>query len=450
MSADWLETYLDYTRYQVSPECYHRWVGLAVIGAAMERRVWLTRGYKQLRVFPGQIMVILVGKSAMEKKTTAVNFGANLLSHLQASGLVNRLPKKTSPNRLGKILERKSTEDGNFQRYPQDHPNAGRRVNSSGFLVAGELSTFFSTDAWNDMMAATVNDLNDAASGVHELDFMSYQVKLWNPLIGMIGGITPHGIANELPKAARQAGFFGRIIWVHSSGTDRGNPMTALIPEQVEMEQRLRDGLTAMAYQVGSVGYTRQGQDEFERWYWKDYHPKLLRMDTMGMLDSTGYWGRKDGHLLRVAMACMASRSWGQELYLRKVDIERAVSYLDEVERGFPLAMADIGVGAAFTEENTRILTWIDAKGERTGLGWVVHRDVARYAHQQMGMRKFSLDDCLARLIDSGLLEKKYVLHEKAYYYRRRWTQGGLMRRASEEGPQTSNVIPLRRREGEG
>ena len=65
MHDDWLERYIHFTRHQASPILFHRWAGIAVLGAALERRVWLTRGYERLRLYPGQLMVVLVGKCAL-------------------------------------------------------------------------------------------------------------------------------------------------------------------------------------------------------------------------------------------------------------------------------------------------------------------------------------------------------------------------------------------------
>lgn len=427
MHDDWLERYIHFTRHQASPILFHRWAGIAVLGAALERRVWLTRGYERLRLYPGQLMVVLVGKSALEKKTTACDFATDLLTHLPPWQL-QVLPKKTSPQRLLRLLERVD-DDGLAMRYPEGHPRAGRRVNSAGFINAGELSVFFSTDAFNEMLAATINDVNDAKSGKVKVEFQSWQATLWNPLVGMLGAITPKGIATELPKAARTAGFFGRILWVHSRGGARPNALVDRIVEEKREKEILRAGITAMAQTYGPFTFTKQGKAWFKSWHDDVYVRQLEQLDAQALLDSTGYWGRKDGHLLRVAMVCAASRSWGGERWLRRVDLERALKYLEEIERGFPEAMAEIGIGP-HAEENARLLGFMEKKAAANRHGWVSEREVARYGNS-MGMRKHHVDDALARLQASGDLQRGIWGGKAAW--RRVWTQGALMRRAGEE-----------------
>ena len=431
MSRDWIEMYLEYTRHQVSPEIYHRWVALGVLGAAMERRVWLTRGYEELRVYPGQLMVVLVGRSALQKKTTACNLGTKMLKHLPG-WLFNPLPKKTSPQQLLHDLARVD-EDGSPLAYPGEAgPKlVGRRVNSSGFINAGELATFFSTDSWNEMLAATINDLNDAESGKREVKFRKWKAELWNPIVGMVGAVTPKGIAEELPKAARTAGFFGRVLWVYSASTDRKNALTELIPENVALKKRLREGISQIAAQYGPFQYTKQGKKWFEDWY-DEYHAELTRQDQLGVLDTSGYWGRKDAHLLRVAMCCTASRTWGAERFLRREDLQRAAGYLREIEKGFGQAMAEIGVGPQ-SEENRRLVNFVEARGERYTEAWVPEIDIVRFANT-LGWRRFQLDDALSRLGDlsgSHDLEHKFIKGKR--HWRKVWTSGALVRRAQEE-----------------
>lgn len=427
MPEDFIETYCDFTRHQASPTVFHRWAAVAVLGAALERRVWLTRGYEKLRVYPGQLMVVLVGDSALQKKTTACDFATDLLYGLQPWQL-QILPKKTSPNRLAKLLERQ-TDEGMPITYPEGHVRVGKRVNSSGFINAGELAVFFSTDNYNEMLAATINELNDAKSGKHRIEFNAYQVDLWNPLVGMLGAITPKGIAQELPKAARTAGFFGRILWVHASGGSRPNSLTKRIPEERETKERLREGVSNLANMYGPYTFTKQGEAYFDSWFYDEYTPHLERLDAYNMLDTTGYWGRKDSHVLRVAMVCSASRSWGQDRFLKQADLARAVTWLADIEKGFPEAMASIGVGP-YTEENTRVVQYIESRSERYAEGWVPKKDIASFANR-LGLRGQAIEDCLLRLRDAETLERDFK--GGIPHYRRRYSQGDLIRRAVEE-----------------
>lgn len=435
LPTDWIELYLHYARHQVSPTIYHRWSAIAVLGAAMERRVHMVRKYAHIRIYPGQIMVVLVGKSALAKKTTAASMAVQFLDDLPAEYFL-KLPKKTSPQQLLEDLQRCDGESKEWLRYSSG-PFKGTRLNSAGFINAGELSVFFSSDAFNETMAATINDLNDAPNGIYPVRFRSWKAELWNPVVGLLGCITPKGIASELPKTARTAGFFGRILWVYGHGPDHGDPLTGTIEDEPELVARLKRGIRKISLHYGEIVYSNDARKWFEDWSRNVYDPQVKRIEQGTVNDTTGYLGRKDGHLLRVAMACLASRTVDRyrdehhrdHYELRIEDLTRALGYLEEMEEGFAYAMMEVGVGPHL-EENERVLQFIAKEGKRNTQGWVPKASIIRFSNR-MGMRKFHMDDCIDRLRFAGDIETNGDLNKICY--RRVWSKGDLVRLAMEE-----------------
>ena len=45
---DWLDSYLDFTTGNESPEKLHLWTALALLSAAVKRQIWMDRGFYKL------------------------------------------------------------------------------------------------------------------------------------------------------------------------------------------------------------------------------------------------------------------------------------------------------------------------------------------------------------------------------------------------------------------
>jgi len=332
--VDWLASYLQYTNAQVSPRAFHFWSAAAVLGATLGRRCWLQRGaYGYL--YPGQLWVVLVSKSAITKKTTAATLAVRMAKHLPPWS-INILPAKTSPSQMLMALDRRSEID----RSPLMDPE-GNRVDSTGFVFAGELGSFFTNDSFTENLAATFNELADCPQGKHRIEYRSWKIELWNPCVSLLGCITPKGIAEELPKAARKGGFFGRILWVCQQTSDRFNSLTDTHVEAAmeQLEAELRDDLESIAYMEGPFTFTKQSKAWMDDWYYQVYAKQLQAMDASAIED-TGYWGRKDAHLLRVGMVVSAARRRDRKIL--RADLEAALRELEIIERHFNDAMSEL------------------------------------------------------------------------------------------------------------
>jgi len=75
----WLHEYMSYTSWNEAPAPFHFFVGCAVFGAAMERRVYFNRGYYNL--FPN-IQLLLVAPTGRCRKSTATNIGVKILQQI--------------------------------------------------------------------------------------------------------------------------------------------------------------------------------------------------------------------------------------------------------------------------------------------------------------------------------------------------------------------------------
>jgi hypothetical protein len=389
----WLESYLKYTEHLESPTIFHQWVGIAVAGHVLGRKVWLVRGGEYC-IFPGQMMVVLVSPSAIARKSTAIEAGVKLVESLP-TGLANVLPTKTSPQQLLQALQ------------PMDEEGVPiEDADCVGLIVASELGSFFSSEGFLETMATHVTALFDAKHGLIDpttlvpeprrvkFEFRSWAITLLNPCAGLVGGTTPMGIAEELPKAARQAGFLGRVLWIYSQDTDREpNDLTEMMPFNVSKARAgLVEGLVRMAGKQGPFRFTKQGRECFAQWYHDVNIPYLKKLDV-DIVKESGYYGRRGDHLLRTAMV-LAGMEDEEELLLKEKAIQVATGMLRGVEKQLNLSMHQVGVARA-TEYYERVMYYLSRKPEG-----VKRRDILR-ALWRYGSLK-DLEEALQTLTQAG------------------------------------------------
>ena len=126
-----LDDYLKYTEQQESPKIFHTWVAFSMVGAALGRNIWLDMGF--YRIIPN-LFVILVGKTASVRKTTAIKIGIDL--YKQANTKTKILAQKLSPERLLQALQvnDENVKEVDIEQLAEDG------IESRGYLIAPELS----------------------------------------------------------------------------------------------------------------------------------------------------------------------------------------------------------------------------------------------------------------------------------------------------------------------
>ena len=424
--GSWLDLYLDYTSALESPTLYHRWVGLAVLGHALGRRVWFPRGTK-FPIFGAQMMVVLVGGSGIVRKTTAMNAGVDLLEGLplpQFQGSFNVLPNRTSAQKLIQEMT-PLDEDGN----PCD---------AVALIAAAELGSFFSKESFNETLATHIIPLNDAPYGLfdhqtrgfaprsYKIKYMSWEETLHNPCLGLIGCTTESGIARELPEQMLQGGFFGRVLWVWAEDTDRElNPLVTIESENgdAKLQKAILNGLGWATCLRGPMMLTKRARKLFTEWYNSTDRLRELRGRDDGL--QTGYWPRKDSHVLRVAMLLNTAEIVGQHqewrAYRREHEealmdpltelppiqwrqVETAMLWLREIESGRELCTREMG-------RTKRSLLPLKVKRmlerRKREDGWAERLLIIRRMNRSLGANSEEVDRALQLLLDTNQVIRK-------------------------------------------
>jgi hypothetical protein len=338
---NWLKSYLEYNAKQESPEKFQLWAGIAFLAACLGRNVWLDRragGVTRYQVFPGQLMIVLVGGSGVVRKTTTLG------------------PVKSFSKYLGiKIVQGKTSAEAFLDEL--DPHKAG---SPHALILEGELSVLLSRATYAEPLIDVLTKLADA-----EEDFLfntrgGGKIVIPKPCITMLACTTPTSLGSSMPEKSHGSGFMSRILFVYEKDPNCIEPLTDvedadINPAEVQrmtlLEQELKEEAKRIKQTVGPFTFTKAGREWFDQFYrgWAN------SPEGQG----EGWPTRRPDHMLRVAMVLTISKQKNLEIDERS--LMAADVALKQVESDFHKAFAYIGTTG--TRDRERILDALARSG---------------------------------------------------------------------------------------
>lgn len=322
---NWLEAFLDYSKFGEAPKRMYTWSGLAALAGALRRKVWIDQIY--FRWYANMYVVLVAPPGIVSKSTTAsvamnllrqvpgVNFGPDVCTWpaLITSFATNLEWFDIGPDRLSmSALTLESSEFGNLLN-PQDREMIDLLV----ALWDGKTGKF---------EKKTKHSGNDSVE---------------NPWINLIACTTPSWIAGNFPEYLIGGGFTSRCVFVYADKKDNFVAYPALKAHDHIYEQRemLIDDLTHISINMaGEYKLSKKAIEWGEEWYEKHYTQRSVNMasDVFG-----GYNARKQTHIHKVAMLLAASES--DELIIEADHLALADVLLTDLEPDLHMVFDKIG-----------------------------------------------------------------------------------------------------------
>jgi Protein of unknown function (DUF3987) len=308
--ADFLATYMDYTKKQESPGEFHLFTAMTLVGAALGRKCYMNRGYYKL--YPN-FFTILVAGSARCRKSTAINIGIDLIKAVPTLKVVKG---KTTPERFIQEIE----------------PVSGNGASINVLVHSSELSVFLSKQQYSEPLIHLLTDLYDCPNEWTYKTKNKGENTLRDVFLAIIAATTPDGVSKGIPPSALEEGFASRVLFVYRADTDRRNAMPELTEEEVCQREYLRIMLTEIGQMEGEFKLEQDAREWFIEWYNNMEQPSDKRMQ--------GFFGRKHDHLLRFGMVMAAS---SKRMLINIKDLEGALTSVELIETTAPQAFSEIG-----------------------------------------------------------------------------------------------------------
>lgn len=293
---NWLYKYLQYTDTMESPSCFHIWLGLATISSVLERKVRISRGNRS--IYANQF-IILVAESAICRKSTAIDCAVDMF--LKPANKTYIIQGKVTPEKLLAEID--------FSRR--------NMLDSSVCFFAPELATLLGKNASVSKLTPILTNLYDCPKSAEYKTKAKGENLIQNACLNLIGTTTFDWVSTNIGKESSEDGFTGRALFIVGKKSRLSNAW----PSTSESDDALRvDMLEHLAeiYQLnGEVKPTEEAKNFYSSWY-------AGREDNIKNKHLAGYYGRKETHILKVALAIECGNR-----NLNKVNLELSVDSIE-------------------------------------------------------------------------------------------------------------------------
>lgn len=322
-----LDAHLKYTANTEPPIQFHRWAFLSCIGAMLGKNVWIEHGH--YKIYPN-MYTLLVGVPGT-RKSTAIGMAKKLLS---AADYNKFAYDKTSKEKF--LLDFETGFDSVTKSSAEafkaalDKPfEPGKEFYAEAFICADEFPDFIGPNNTNFTSLLTI--LWDAKDEPYSERLKnSKSVTIHNPVVNILGGITPTSLAYTLPAETIGQGFMSRMLLIYSD--PRGKKVTWPPPPDKALERELVDFLNLVRSMRGPCSITPGAAKLIDRIYqsWQNLPDARLQY----------YCSRRLTHLFKVCMVCAVCHG---STTVTEVVVVMANTILTYAERNMHRALGEFG-----------------------------------------------------------------------------------------------------------
>lgn len=296
-----------------SPELFRKWVGIHIIGAALQRNVWAVTNGRRLYA---HLYTILVAPPGIGK-TKILSKGREMLAALKPDVHVafSSLTAASLIDNLNDAVRR--------HQRPDEVPAIV--IDNCLSIVSSELGVLLPT--YDPAFMNTLQDLYDCLPYSQKRRTRDISIEIKNPQINILAACTPAYLQGTLPEGAWAEGFTARCIFVFSGEriiADLFNETS----EDAAANDALIDRLKTINKLYGRIHFSEEAKTFINAWHRggeppQPDHPKLLHYNTRRVLN-----------LAKLSM--IAAISQGAYQLIEVEHVERALDWLIEVEHYIP------------------------------------------------------------------------------------------------------------------
>ena len=369
---------MEFTRDTESPDAYHFWSGVTVLGAATKRQCYLNLNYFQ--IYPNHYTII-VGPSGA-RKSAAVSLAAKVVSQ---SG-VKKFSDKITAAALIKDLSEATEKyvDGSSVQFT-----------SPLLIYSSELGVFMGPDAYGSGIISDLTDLYDCPPKWEKKTVSRGSESILGPFVSLLAASTPQTLKDVIPPASVGQGFTSRILFIWGGGRRKKAPIPVWDEGHTMLEAQLIHDLK----EISKIRGTFQFDDGGLKLYKQHYLDRPEPEDEYDDERLRGYSSRKDIHTLKLAM--VLSLADNDKLILTEGHMAAAIEAIKWVDSGLGNVFSGHG-NSATAEDASRIFREIERDTQR--LGYCSHRDIVKKNYRYLNSQEIGI--VLDTLTQAGAIEE--------------------------------------------
>jgi len=380
--ANWLQTYIEYTKETESAPIFHKWVGISILAAALSKKVWLNLG--RIKVFPN-LYVVLVAEPGIARKSQAITYGVEIMNEIDSIFMS-----------ADAITKEALLQDLECAKATFDDCGVNKGYCSLN-IVSKEFESFLGQKKENTKMLVLLTDLFDAHEGPWR-----YRTKgsgdnvINNVFLNILAATTPGSLASSLPSVAIGGGLTSRILFIWSSGGHKKIAYPAFTQAMLDMRVKLVHDLSVLARTAGNYTFSTDARGRWEKWYkfYDERSPERICKDPA----FHGWYSRKPTFILKIAMILTASKS--NSMILEWKEIYAAVEIIVEAEELMGKTFSAIGRSDVAPDVDL-VKTVINQHGS------VSEKQLLQIVWRDVDSKKF--DNVIDTILKSGEAKRSYT-----------------------------------------
>lgn len=339
---DFIKAYLEYTDNHEASEHLRTWISISVLAGALQRRAWYDFDY--YRLYPN-LYIIVVGKSGLVKKSTAMGIGVDLLRDLNIPIMSERvtatsLIREIKASQTWFEIDKKKINQAAVYAYASElKASFGSHVSS-----VSELLTDFYDCNPHDSSKPWVNKSSRDKTAIY------------GPCLNLLAGTTPKWLTRMIPADDMEGGFASRILFVVENQSDKVVAWPELTDDRRKMRHYLVHDLKRIQEKcVGRVRVSTKARELFTAWYENHMKVEVPKNDDPKF---SGYLGRKGDTIRKLALLRACSLS--EDMVVDHEHIIWACEMAEKLEKNMFSAIQ------VFKEEDTMhdILEYVRSRGK--------------------------------------------------------------------------------------
>lgn len=309
---DWLQGYLEFTDELESPESFHLWTALGTVSAALRRRVYLEMVYGT--IYPNLYM-IMVAASAELRKSTAANFGRNLL--MDALTDINVMQDSMTSQGLVKSLNQK--------RSVVDNGVVVEKLQSDVAIYADEVANLFSYDKIRaSTMTIFLTRTYECPNTYEHTTSRDNKIRLFNLYPVLVGCTDPKNL-RTIPSEAAD-GLVGRMLWIIEHKRRTANPGFRRDSVRAARNRLLREALMHDLRRISALSGEMTVEEDAMNFY-EEWYMRLAAKEDIDQ-DSKAFYHRCHSTVLRLSMILSITKS--EKLIVTQQDMKGAIALIEQ------------------------------------------------------------------------------------------------------------------------
>ena len=323
---------MDFTAASQSPTQFRLWSGIAMIAAALERRVWARSG--KYVTYPN-LYVMLVANPGIGKQV--IEEARGVFQHIRMPNTTNNAFKVASDSATrASLIDELARSKTTFQVTGGDPP----LVHSSMAVFSEEFRVLL--PAYDQDFISRLDKLYNGGDKHDESRRTGTQreVKIENPLLNLLAGAQPAYLADTFPENAWATGICRRLIMVHAAE----GPFISIFDEPTNIDDCLEQMDYLLAQMSQLYGHVKWHPESvlLVREFETENHKK-----NAGLQDKKlGHWPQPDHTrlvhynrsrtMMVIKLGIVAAIAARCEMMILPSDLHRAIGWLLQAEATMP------------------------------------------------------------------------------------------------------------------